>query len=304
MDKLTERIRKVEDDHAEEFVKDHLAHHEQTSRDRAMFLLGGFKLAGNIANALSAETMRSLIIFQEEKMHEALGFDRFAEFLEQSEYSPMSKAQFYERKAIFEKEGGPIFDLLNSMGMSVRQRKLLGKGSVAIDGDSLIIFKDSEELTVHLGDTAAIRETLVALADANADKSAKLEKQKAEIDKHDAEKREIYDELDRVTAEKASEYSRDPHSMALANLCLSFAALREQVAESLTAIDRGARRDNVLQILASQMQLTAESYGSGDWTRHAPKAAKAPSGDDEQDYVDGLIDRVFDENDAALAAEM
>ena len=310
MDKLAKRIREIEEEHAEEFLQEHIAQHDQAARDRALMIAGGFRTALKISAAINSEVMRALELFQEERLYTSFGYERFAEFLDQSEFSPMTKAQYYERKAILDKEGDMLFDLLSDLGMSIRKRKLLGKGNVEVHGEKVIVRDGEEQTEIEVNDRSRLLETLSALADANADKSAKLAKQKEKIDRHGAEKKELYDEIDRERARKAAEVSGDPHSMALAALVGAFKNLRDEV-ENLSAIDRGARKDHVLELLAGQMQLTAEGYGSADWARHAPRPERAPTGDEEGDYVEDLLDRVFDgevvdldENQRELAAAM
>lgn len=299
MDKLTKKIREVQEEHAEEFVQEHLAHHKQADRDRALLIAGGFKTALKISAAIGSEVMRALEQFQEERLYASFGYDRFADFLDDSEFSPMSKAQYYERKAILDREGDMVFDLLSDLGMSIRRRKLLGKGNVEVHGDKVFVLQDNEQsVEIDLKDRTRLLETLTALADANADKSAKLEKQKAKIEKHDDEKRELYNELDRVKASAAAEIGKDPHSMALANVAFAFAALREQI-EILTDVDRTGRRDNALEIIANQLNLTRAAYG----TVGRKPAETALRGETAEEVIDNFLEDL-DLNDAELAANM
>lgn len=309
MDKLQKRIRQVEEQVAEEHVQDHLDYHQQKLRDKALLIVGGFKTATRIANAINSEVMRALELFQEEKVYQAFGYSTFVDFLEESEHSPMSKTQYYERRSILEKEGDAMFDLLSGLGMSIRKRKLLGRGNVEFDGDKVIVHDGDEQTEIEITDRTRLLETLTALADANADKSAKLEKQKVKLDKHDAEKREIYDELDRVKASKAAEIGKDPHSVALANVCFAFAALRDEIA-ALNTIDAEARCTNTLEILAGQMSLTSRAYGgSSDWAaevRTGSDSDRVRSESDSEFDWDAAIDAAAggEDNDAELAASM
>lgn len=301
MNKLDKRLREVQDEHAEEFWQEHIDAHQRRAEQAALFVLGGIRAVDRAASALSSECLRALIRFQEEKRHEALGFERFADFLDESEYSPMSKAQFYERKAVLDKEGDIVFDLLNDLGVSIRKRKLLGKGNVELDGETVIIKSDGgEDIEIELTNRSRLLETITALADANLDKTAKLEKQKEKIAKHDLEKRELYDEIDRAKASKG-EVSGDAHSMALANVGFAFQALRDE-AGRLTETDRSARRNNVFEIIAHQLQLTREAYG---FAATAVERTTALEGQSFGEVVDGFLENLeLEDNDAELAASL
>lgn len=306
MDKLDKKIREVEEQYADEVVQEKLDRYRKTTESNALVLLGGIRATERIAAALSSECMRSLIRFQEEKMHEALGYQTFVQFLSESEYAPMTKQQFYDRKALLEKEGDIVFDLLNDLSFSVRRRKLLGKGNVEFDGVKVIVHDGDEAAEIDITDRARLLETLTALADANADKTSKLEKQKQKIDKHEDEKRGFYDEIDRIKAAKAAEIGKDPHSVALANVCFAFAALREEIA-GLTVVDCEARCANTLEILAGQMELTSRAYGgSGDWASEvAGSGDEAGQARDLLQLLDDMdLDKTPGDNDSELAASM
>ncbi len=144
-------------------------------RERALMFLGGMRAADRIASALSAQVMSNLIAFEKERLHEQMGYKRFAEFLDRSPYSPMTKHQFYKRREVFEREGEQVFDLMNEIGLPLARRKLLGRGSVRLEGETVIVQNGEDEISIELKDRARILETLSALADANAEKARRLE---------------------------------------------------------------------------------------------------------------------------------
>lgn len=300
---LVKKIRDVEDEHAEEIGAARLADHGDDAKMRAMFVLGGVAIANKVATSLNSEAIKALITFQEQKMHEALGFDRFVEFLDQSEYSPLTKAQFYERKAILEKEGDALFDLLTELGMSIRKRKLLGKGNIELVGDKLIVHDGDEVTEISISDRSTILAAITSLADANAEKSIKLDRQKEKIDKYDGKVRELYDEIDQVKASKAAEIGQDPHSLALAQLCFAFAALREAAAE-LPLIDRAGRRDNVLEIIANQSRLTNGSYRTDGTEKPVEPIIEGDTFDESLESFLDQVDLTGGDNEAELAAKM
>lgn len=178
MDKLQIKLRAVEDEHAEEVLNNHLEKHANSKRDRAIFILGNIRATDRISKALNSQAMIAAFAFQKEDLHEALGYPAFADFLDNSEFSPMSKHEFYERKKVFENEGEKVFDALNDMDIPLKTRRLLGKGNVQLDGEDLVILDPAtgEEMKFEITNKSRILETISALADANADKSKKLER--------------------------------------------------------------------------------------------------------------------------------
>lgn len=138
MDKLQTRIKKVEEQFFDEVItENHQTHLDQRHKD-ALVLVGAFKAAKRISDSIGSEVILNLVRFCEEKRYEDLGFSRFTDFLE-SDLSPLSRHEFYERKSLLEKEGPVLFDLFAANNISHRTRRLLKDGSVEIDGDVLII---------------------------------------------------------------------------------------------------------------------------------------------------------------------
>lgn len=263
MDKLQKRIRTVQDEHATEVLAKHLTEHEQQQRDNALIKLGGFNVVNRIAQTLSSELMRALITFREEKLYESLGYENFTDFLNTSEYAPMSKSQFYERKAVLEKEGDVTFDLLNNLAFPVIKRKQLGAGHIQLDGDTVIVVSGEfgEETTeeINITDRARLLETLSALADANADKSKKLEKKQAQLEKSEAEIKRLDEDNDNILAHNKTD-ALDPHAAALLNLVGAFNQLKI-TAEQLPEAEKSQFAPRVFQTIAAQMDTLSTGYG-------------------------------------------
>lgn len=259
MNKLQKKIREVEDDHAEESLQNHLTSHKQKDVEKALIIISGINVARRIAQAISSESMRALITFQEEKIYESLGFENFVDFLNNSEYAPMTKSQFYERKNLLENEGDATFDLLNSFSMPVSKRKLLGKGNIALDGETVIITgDDGEETTIEITDRTRLLETLTALADNSAELRRKVESQKTKLNKADDFIINLQDEMHRVKTEKHAEFT-DFHAGALLNLVVAFKALEHQ-AEQLTLIEQTKFAPPVFETIAAQMDALSQAY--------------------------------------------
>lgn len=303
-DKLERRMREVQDEVAEEFLEEHLAAHNERDRERALLLVGGFRTALKIASAINSEVMRSLEVFQEGRLYQGLGFERFVDFLDQSEHSPMSKAQYYERRAILEKEGDQVFDLLSDLGVSIRKRKLLGKGNIEIDGETVIIRDGDEETAIELKDRTRLLETLSALADANVDKSAKLDKQQQAIEKHDEKVRELYAEIDAEKARRMAEYASDPHMIARLEMNLALGKLAE-VAEQLSDVEKAQFRDAVLEELAGHRNRLSHAYLAAGSRKPSdvdlPENAEQLS---DEEFLETLVNNVDLDNDDELASQL
>ncbi len=106
-----------------------------------------------------AATFRALEQFAEVEGYRALGFDRFDQFLNSSR-SPLTKSQYYERKALLEAEGDQTFDVLNSLNVPITLRRQVGTGAVRVEGDALIV--DDERIA--LDDRAVVVEVMKMLA--------------------------------------------------------------------------------------------------------------------------------------------
>lgn len=216
MAKLSDKLEQLKNEHAQEAFEKHQAVSDENRRSETLFLLGRIRQTGHIARAvatgLSAQEIRALVQFQEDRRYLDLGYANFVEFLENSEYSPMSKTRFYERLRVLESEGDEIYDLLTEMGISISTRKLLTKGDrrLELDGDDLIV--GTERVSV-VDNPPIIRQLIKDLAaeirDAETEKARVTEKlERAES--QNARGREEYQALQRRydLAVETSEFDR------------------------------------------------------------------------------------------------
>lgn len=177
-----------------------------SEKDRALVMIGAVSAVNQIAAILSSQTMRGLQHIRDEKVFESLGFTRFDDFLNESEYSPMSYRQFIDREKLLANEGDQLFDVLNTMKMSHKQRRLLGAGNVKIDEENGTVIVTT---TVGPGDVSATRteeielsdrtrllQTLSALADQNALLNDKTNKQKIKIERGEQDVIDLKKQLD------------------------------------------------------------------------------------------------------------
>lgn len=230
MKSLKDKIAKIEDEHAEETFNNHIETHTQQERDKALLLLGGLRAIDCLTQILSGEVMTALVTFEKEKMFESFGFTRFADFLEQWDHSPMTKNQFYDRKKIFENEGEKLFDVLNGIGLPVQKRKLLGKGNVSLDGETVIVKSDDgSETSIEISDRARLLETLTALADRSASLNEQTKKQKEKIERGEQEIEKLQKKLDEAKDRPGESSPHKIHYEDFMRACNSVDALAATV---------------------------------------------------------------------------
>lgn len=152
--------------------------------------------AHSVSTLLSSQALRGMQKIEQEKLYLALGYENFVEFLN-SDDSPITKNQYYDRIKLLNSENDTLYDALTKLAFPVSKRKLLNKGQVQIEGDTVFITvpETGEQMPIALDDRTRLLETLSALADANAEKSKKIERGR---DDNDRLKRKISDLEDRA----------------------------------------------------------------------------------------------------------
>lgn len=304
-DKLQKNINQAIDAHADELHEQRLSIHSEAARDRSLRLSGGFRAAMNISRLVGSEVIRGLERFQAEECWRDLGFESFAAYLASPE-SPMKKSTYYDLKGLLEREGDAVFDLYANLGLKPRVWKQLGTGQVEFDG-SMVRVKadDGEETEIDITDRSRLLETLTALADANAEKSIKLERQKDTLAKHDDKVRELYDEIDKAKAAKAADFAADAHMTARVELGLAFGRLTDIVSQ-MTDVEREALRDAVLENVAGWSTSLRMAYRTDSSPTGVPTTLV---GDTFEECLDNFLDNVdldaiADTNDAELADQL
>lgn len=197
----------------------------------------------------------------------------------------MTKHEFYKRKEIFEAEGEKVFDLLNEVGMPLSKRRLLGKGNIQLDGETVIVLdrETGEEISIELTNKSRLLETLTALADANADKSKKLEKGK---DDNDRLKRKLTDMEDALSSERQSPSAADRDEIEITYLLVGSTLKRLNTLLDDAPLLRVARfeSDN-LRFLAAQYQHLNEIIA-----KKLPSDAARTLTEDDEDRLASLLD--------------
>ena len=192
-------------------------------------------------------------------MYLSLGYSTFVEFLENSEFSPMSKAQFYERLKVLESEGDEIYDLLTEMGVSISTRKLLTRGErrLELDGDDLII--GTERVPIN-ENQPAIRQLIKDLAGeirTVEDEKTLISKKLEQAETQNARGQQEYQDLQRRydLAVETSEFDR-----CWTLVQSSLHRLGEHAAE-LPADERAARGPAVLKQIAQLTYAVRDAFG-------------------------------------------
>lgn len=283
MNKFDEKLKQNETNLIEASHDEHLEKIETEKRNDAFFILGGIKVAEQIAQSISAKVIQSLIYIQNEDLHQQFGYARFADFLNNDEKSPMSKSEFYRRKELYEKEGSDLFDKFNELNIANSHRKQLKPGDVSFDGDKIII-GDQE---ANLADQPAVKNLIKEFVLENRQLEEKKEKQQSSIEhleKALETGRKEYEELRRNFDGEGDEFQQ-----AFSKAMVSMVALK-QAAKNLTLVEKEERGEPVVQGLWTQMLNVRHELNQNDFPLHDmsnntvdidPKIAKvlADSGD-------------------------
>lgn len=214
-------------------------------------------LARSFSASMSSQALRGLEKIEQEKLYLSLGYETFVEFLN-SDDSPVTKSQYYERIKLLNSEGDQLYDTLSQLSFPVSKRKLLGKGAIAVEGETVIVTTDDGEQQIELSDRNRLLQTISALADQNADKSKKLDKQTAELEKSGEKLKKKDEEIERLKASKAVAPD-STHSRAVMNLISAFGVMVTE-AESLSPIEKAQFAPRTFELIAQLRDRLATAY--------------------------------------------
>lgn len=248
MTRKSQSIEPVKEKVGKRAVEESAAAASEVSRDAALVFLGGVGAVNNLSEKLSAQTIRALEAFGESKGYEGLGYKTFADFLNESPLSPLTKGKYYERLAALETEGDSAYDLLNNLGVPLSKRKLLSDGAVQLDGDVVVVGEERVPLT----DRRRVVEAFKTLADEKARQAKKIEKGEKQNAKLKKERDEA---LQRGGAGVISDFNG-----ALFTLVGAFDALRRELG-ALDDEQRAAVQDHTLRAIAEQRLMLEETFG-------------------------------------------
>ncbi len=259
MTELAKRIDQVGDEFADEQYLERVAAGAENRKAMALMKMGGINAVNGLSIALSAQVMRALQECQDEKIHENFGYQRFADFLDNWPHSPMTKNQYYDRIKLLENEGDIVFNLLNDLNFPMYKRRLLGKGNIQLEGETVIVVDGEEETQIELNDRTRLLETLTALADRNYLQDRKIKKQAEGIDRLVEKTERLSEENERIAAMKSADLENS-HAVALLQVSSSFVALKDEI-ERLTDAEREAFAPKAFELIATWRDRLSEAYG-------------------------------------------
>jgi hypothetical protein len=259
MGTLKEKLEQVKDEHLERVIEGQIEKHDLAKNQAAYMLIGGIRSVHRVSDNLNSQVMAAMIQFQKEDMHECFGYKRFADFLDESEFSPMKKSEFYRRKELFDSEGGQIYDAFNAARIPVATRKLLLSGTtqIEIDGDQLIIGDQRADVK----NAGAVKDIILAITEDLRNERTEREKSDAKAERLDAQVKTGKDEYDELRRNLDALNEQSPVERAFSRALSSMLKLTTEASE-LSPAEKKKRAKNDLQIFAAQWYRLRDAYGS------------------------------------------
>jgi hypothetical protein len=172
---------------------------EQTDQAHFLGLLQGAReLARGLDKLVSAQVVNALDQFQKEERYKLFGHLTFVEFLNQSAYSPMKKDEYYDRKALLEKEGESTYDALNALNLPVYRRKALPPGAVRVEGEFVVLGGEDGEERIPITEGKRLKQVLKALTDANVAKEEALTAAQKKLERSEKAKADAEAEVEEL----------------------------------------------------------------------------------------------------------
>jgi hypothetical protein len=238
-------------------------------------MLGAVKATMSIGRTLAIGAFQRLRKMIEDETYKSFGYATAVDFLN-SEHSPLTKNQYYDRLAAVTREGEEVFDLLNSMDISLRNRKLLAKGEIRIEGEDVVVGHEDHEERVPIADRLGVKTLIATLVE----KTVTVEQRLAQEQKKNTIGQKDNEKLKRQLAEaKAKAAQVNPDASESVNALLvatgALTRLEEQLAET-SPEEREALREMVFESLRQHQLRISQVYG----------APKAPAHDDDLGITD------------------
>jgi len=243
--------------------------------------VGGISAVHRISQCLASQAIRAMEKMQEAKGHEAFGYTRFDDFLDQHPGSPMNSSKYYRQRDLLYKEGDLVFDAMQTIGIPANTRKLLGKGEIAIDGEEIVVGSHR----MPLSDTQGIKAVLQDLAFQSEKQAKKVSDLEKDIK---ATKAKLVETVKAASKAKPDKEAGTPFGQALLMVLVAMNELAKEVGE-LDQDELRAQQDNCLSRIGEKTKEIMEAFK----LQTAPplKASKGKGAID----VDELDDELFDE---------
>ena len=222
--------------------------------------LGAVKATISIGRTLAIGGFQRLRKFIDDESFKSLGFNTAVDFLN-SDRSPLTKNQYYDRLAVLNKEGEEVFDLLNSMDIGLRNRKLLAKGEIRIEGEEVVVGHEDHEERVAITDKLGVKTVIASLFE----KATVFENNLKQERKKNAQGMKDNEKLKRQLAEaKAQAGKVNPEASQSVNALLvatgALTRLEEELAEALPE-EREALRESVFECLRQHQLRMSHVFG-------------------------------------------
>lgn len=152
---------------------------------RVAQMAGAATFADNATQAMNAQAIRGWEMFQQEEGYKAFpGKDGepckdFAQYLDKYRPNGLTKARYYDRKNLLEKEGDEVFNLLNSLSVPATSRLALTSGDIEIKEDEIILGGKA----APMGDKKQIKALFKEISTAFESAEAKATKDKKALHK-------------------------------------------------------------------------------------------------------------------------
>ena len=257
---MTDKLAKIQDQ-AETAIDGQMdAARARAAEQELLVMLGGIKAVSALTDNLHSARIMAMRQIRDEKRFLAAGFTRFAEFMDECPFSPMSYDRFNEFDKAIRTVGASEFDVLRGSGLSMRQMRRLKEGDVVVDGG---VVRIGDEESVELGDDRKIRSLVEQLiSDRQAEKAERERSEKA-AEKMKQQLEQGQREFDRLAREndelRSSEGSRISRAMMAA--LHAFFNLIEAVGE-LPDDERAKRKADDLKIFVGQFFRLQDAYGT------------------------------------------
>ena len=257
---MTDKLAKIQDQ-AETAIDGQMdAARARAAEQELLVMLGGIKAVSALTDNLHSARIMAMRQIRDEKRFLAAGFTRFAEFMDECPFSPMSYDRFNEFDKAIRTVGASEFDVLRGSGLSMRQMRRLKEGDVVVDGG---VVRIGDEESVELGDDRKIRSLVEQLiSDRQAEKAERERSEKA-AEKMKQQLEQGQREFDRLAREndelRSSEGSRISRAMMAA--LHAFFNLIEAVGE-LPDDERAKRKADDLKLFVGQFFRLQDAYGT------------------------------------------
>lgn len=221
--------------------------HREASAAELWMIVGGIRLANSIANSLSSQAMGAVEQIKEKKLYLAANCQTFEDFLDHHPSAPMKYDAYRRRAKLLESEGTVVFDLLNSLSVSLKTRDLIA-GEVEVVGNEIRI----GDTRTPLSDNTRIAELISGLHKKTQEQQRTNDRLKKKLQTGQKD----YDALKRRQAINASETDSGQSLLTLAGALTRHA----EALASASDAERAALKEPTFDVLRQHQLRLSEIY--------------------------------------------